>query len=181
MPTQLLATEGAMFLQAFNLTNERSLSLIKLLCRRLRHTNARVQHHEEGGTQGARAACILITPHLNGLCPAYDHVPVEAAQLPFQVGNRFGGETLALSSKRGLCIPVHGEQAFAAPHFEILRRDGRLGIRDLGSRTGTLVNGQLLTRQSLEAFATLHPGENEVVAGRPGAPFRFVVRVDCVI
>ena len=64
----------------------------------------------------------------------------------------------------------------AAPHFEILRRDGLVGVRDLGTATGTCVNGTMISRASLNAFVALRQGDNEVIAGRPGSPFRFCVR-----
>ena len=52
-----------------------------------------------------------------------------------------------------------------------------LGVRDLGSRFGTIVNGTTITGASCKPFAMLHPGANDVVAGRPNSPFRFRIQV----
>jgi hypothetical protein len=96
--------------------------------------------------------------------------------LPFQVGNRYGGETLPIASNHCCCIPARGIGDLAAPHFEILRRDGLVGVRDLGTSTGTCVNGTMVSRASLNTFVALRKGDNEVIAGRLGSPFRFYVR-----
>jgi CRP-like cAMP-binding protein len=45
-----------------------------------------------------------------------------------------------------------------------------------GTINGTTVNGTTITRASLNAFVPLHRGDNEVIAGGPGSPFRFRVQ-----
>jgi CRP-like cAMP-binding protein len=177
----LLVTDAETFFRAFGMDNDRALSLVKLLCRRLRSTTARGAHGEQSFSpgddeEGANAA-IRLLPGSERLSAEFNMAAVDVSRLPFQVGNRFGGETLPIASNHSCCIPARGETDLAAPHFEILRRGGLLGVRDLGSRQGTTVNGTTITRSTGEPFVALHRGENEVVAGRFSGPFRFVVRV----
>jgi CRP/FNR family cyclic AMP-dependent transcriptional regulator len=172
--TTLLATSSETFLHAFGMDNDRALALVKLLCRRLRSTSLRAAHPNQPAPVDA---AIRLLPDHHRLTTDFAMVPVDVRHLPFQVGNRYGGETLPIASTHTCCIPARGDINLAAPHFEILRRDGRLGVRDLGTRNGTIVNGTAITRASLSAFVPLRSGDNTVIAGPPDSPFRF--RIYC--
>lgn len=173
--TRLLVTDAEVFLHAFGLNNDRALALVKLLCRRLRSTTLRAAHSEAPAPAEANPGRIRLFPDVSRL--GGEAAPVEVVHLPFQVGNRFGGETLPMASNRSFCIPARDAPEFAAPHFEILRRGGKLGVRDLGTRQGTIVNGTMANRLSQESFIALHGGSNEVIAGRPDSPFRFRIEI----
>lgn len=173
-PTTLLVTPAETFLHAFGMDNDRALALVKLLCGRLRSTSLRAAR--PGHPAPADAAIRLLPDHPR-LAADYAMEPVEVRHLPFQVGNRYGGETLPIASTHAFCIPARGNADLAAPHFEILRRDGRLGVRDLGTRAGTIVNGTAIGRTSFNAFVPLRSGDNAVVAGSPASLFRF--RIHC--
>lgn len=198
--TTLLVTDAETFVRAFGMDNDRALALVKLLCRRLRDTTRRTvqstqssasaQVSEHGGaraiarkpvrggaTEQLEDAVIRLFPDRGRLVSEYHMSPVEVRHLPFQIGNRYGGETLPIASDRNCCIAAADEPDLAAPHFEIVRHNGELGVRDLGSRFGTIVNGIAVTRASLDRFIPLHAGANDVVAGRPNSPFRFRLQV----
>jgi CRP-like cAMP-binding protein len=168
--TTLLMMPTETFLHAFGMDNDRALALVKMLCCRLRTTNLRASQSVHAD---ATVAAIRLLPDSEPLTTKYGMEPIDVQHLPFQVGNRYGGETLPLASNHTCCIPARGESNLAAPHFEILRRDGRVGIRDLGTTSGTIVNGTAITRASLNAIALLHIGVNAVIAGRPDSLFRF--------
>lgn len=174
----VLETGAEAFVHAFGMDNDRALSLVKLLCRRLRGTNLRAvqAEHPEGQTATSGAAIQLVPDHPR-LSGEFAMTPIDVHHLPFQVGNRFGGETLPIASNHSCCIPARGEPGLSAPHFEILRRSSALGVRDLGSRHGTIVNGKAVGRNSFDQFVVLHPGQNTVIAGRPDSPFRFRILV----
>ena len=172
--TTLLVTDSETFVHAFGMDNDRALSLVKLLCRRLRGTTLRAA---QAPPEDTGSGDIRLVPDHDRLITEYGLATVEVRYLPFQVGNRYGGETLPIASNHSVCIPAHGETDLAAPHFEILRRGARLGVRDLGGRHGTMVNGVAINRQSPNAFVPLRPGDNAVIAGRPGGPFHFRVQV----
>jgi len=176
--TTLLVTDAETFVRAFGMDNDRALALVKLLCRRLRSTTLRTIRTPAGPPEiPGSASSIRLLPDSDRLSGDYGMTPVDVRRLPFQVGNRFGGETLPSASNHTCCIAARGATDLAAPHFEILRRDGRIGVRDLGSANGTTVNGTRSSRTSVNAFVPLHAGDNEVVAGRPGSPFRFRIHI----
>jgi CRP-like cAMP-binding protein len=176
--TTLLVTEAETFFHAFGMDNDRALALVKLLCSRLRSTSLRSARSAAGdGAPSAGPAAIQLLPDSEQLTRDYGMRPIEVRHLPFQVGNRYGGETLPIASNHACCIQAHGAAELGAPHFEILRRDGKVGVRDLGTIDGTLVNGSAITRTSQTTFVPLRRGDNAVVAGRAGSPFRFRVRV----
>ena len=180
--TNLLVTDAEMFLHAFGMDNQHALTLVKLLCQRLRSTTLRSAQLSQMTSSQTDQATIRLLPHLAIHLLADDpHLaadygmssPVEIGHLPFQVGNRYGGETIPVASNHGYCIAARGNRDLGAPHFEIIRRDGRVGVHDMGTPAGTIVNGTLLARTSLNAFAPLRLGDNTVVAGHKGSPFRF--------
>ncbi len=171
--TTLLETDAEIFRHAFGLTNDRALVLLKLLCARLRTTTRRLAEQEPEREPTPSPPMLRLEPDDDRLMAQFNLAPIAITQLPFQVGNRFGGETLPLASSSACCITAHGDPDLAAPHFEILRRNTQLGVRDLGSRFGTIVNGTTLSRTSLTAFCPLAPGANSITAGRPGSAFRF--------
>jgi CRP-like cAMP-binding protein len=186
--TTLLVTEAETFFHAFGMTNDRALALVKLLCRRLRDTSLRAAQTDPPHTPqlsqppvpasiDIEEAIIRLMPDRGRLVTEFHMVPIEVRHLPFVVGNSFGAEISPVASNQSCCIAARGEIDLSAPHFEILRRDGELGVRDLRSRFGTIVNGTVLTRASLDTFALLYTGANDVIAGRPNSPFRFRIQV----
>jgi hypothetical protein len=58
-------------------------------------------------------------------------------------------------------------------HFSIVRDDSTYVVRDMHSMLGTSVNGQGLGDQFAADRASLHPGDNIVVAGGEGSPNEF--------
>jgi hypothetical protein len=180
--TAVLVTPADTFTHAFGMDNDRALSLVKLLCRRLRTTSIRAAHAdgpcaETATTAGSEQSPILLIPDNPRLEAEYGLTLMSVAHLPFQVGNRLGGGEIPVYSNRSCSIPARAEPELGAPHFEIARRGGLLGVHDLGSRTGTIVNGTVISRTSSASFVPLHPGMNLVIAGRAQSPFRFKVQV----
>ena len=176
--TRLLVTEGEIFAKAFGMDNDRALSLVKLLCARLRNTTQRnAGPAVAAASSDTSQAPIRLLPAGDRLATEYGMKPIDVLHLPFQVGNRFGGEAMPIASNRSCCIPARGDSDLAAPHFEILKREGKIGVRDLGTRNGTIVNGTVITRASLNSFVPLRAGDNDVIAGRQGAPFQFRIQL----
>jgi hypothetical protein len=105
---------------------------------------------------------ISLSPNHERLTTKFGVASIDVRYFSFHIGDRHGKETISIASTNNFCIQAHGEADLAAPHFEILRRDGRLGVRDLGSPYGTIVNGVGVTRTSGEPFVPLHAGDNDV-------------------
>ncbi len=190
VPTTLLETEAGVFLHAFGVDNDRALSLLKLLCRRLRNTTRQATlaqaelgtfTMQEAGDELAAApppTRLHLIPDSERLLRLVGPETVDIGNFPFLVGNRYGGETSPISSNRSYCIPAATEPGLSAPHFEILRRGGNFVVRDLSHRTGTIVNGTVLSRYSAESVVDLVIGENQIIAGEIGSPYRFRLIVD---
>lgn len=102
---------------------------------------------------------------------------IEIKEFPFLVGNINSREKHSIFSDCSLRIPLPSLRELADNHFEIVRRDGGLFIRDLGSQQGTTVNGELLSKYGLKATAKLRMGQNEVIAGSNESPVRFLVTI----
>lgn len=100
---------------------------------------------------------------------------VELKEFPFTVSNLNSKANHSLISDKQIKIPLPAVPELADNHFEIVKRDGELYVRDLGCPQGTLVNGEPLSRYSMKATAKLKVGRNEVVAGGPESPVRFAV------
>jgi CRP/FNR family transcriptional regulator, cyclic AMP receptor protein len=190
VPTTLLETEASAFLKAFGVDNDKALSLLKLLCRRLRNTtrqvtDAHADHDAAAPAEDADRPGNALPPARLHLIPDSERLfrlvgpeTVEIGKFPFLVGNRYGGETSPISSDWSYCVPAATDTELSAPHFEILRRSGVFVVRDLSHRTGTIVNGTLLSRYSEESVVELNLGENSVIAGQVGSAFRFRLVVD---
>ena len=109
--TNLLVTESEAFVHAFGMDNDRALTLVKLLCRRLRSTTLRTIQPLPGATADPQAgvhSAIRLFPDSDRLVGEYAMTPVDVRHLPFQVGNRYGGETLPIASNHSCCIPGAG-------------------------------------------------------------------------
>lgn len=106
---------------------------------------------------------------------------VELKEFPFTVSNFTSNAAHSIATPNSLKLPLPGVHELADNHFEIVKRDGDLYIRDLGSPHGTLVNGEALSRYSMNAIAKLKIGKNDVVAGGPDSPVRFAITLPQVI
>ena len=178
-PTTLLKTDAEPFLKAFGIDNDRALSLLKLLCHRLREMTRRATRAEselhlvDPDAPAGAPSRLRLVPDGERLRRLIGGEPVEIHHLPFQVGNRYGGETSPISSATRYCIPARADAELAAPHFEILRHEQELVLRDLSIGIGTVLNGQRLTHHGHEAVGAIRQGDNTVVAGGVDSPFRF--------
>jgi CRP-like cAMP-binding protein len=101
----------------------------------------------------------------------------EIKDCPFTVGNIATPDGHAVVSDAALRLPLRNAPELADNHFEIIRRDGQLWVRDLGSVHGTMVNGNKLSKYALDATARLRVGKNTIVAGGPDSPVRLLVKV----
>lgn len=102
---------------------------------------------------------------------------VELEEFPFTVGNIASTDGHCVIGATSLKVPLKGVHELTDNHFEIVRRDGALWIRDLGSMQGTLVNGEKLSKYAMNATAKLRTGRNHVIAGGPDSPVRFLIMI----
>ncbi len=106
--------------------------------------------------------------------------PIEIMSFPFTVSNYQQSQEEALISHTELKLPFPDSRSLSIPHFEIVHREGQLCVRDLGSKHGTIVNSQKISRYGREAVAPLHIGLNRIIAGSSDSFVRFLVQIPWV-
>ncbi|NVJ69833.1 MAG: cyclic nucleotide-binding domain-containing protein [Alphaproteobacteria bacterium] len=102
---------------------------------------------------------------------------VEIKEFPFAVGNIANTGGQAIVNLNSLKVPLKGAPELSDNHFEIIRREGQVWVRDLGSHHGTSVNGEKLSKYTMKATAKLKTGHNRISAGGPESPVRFLITV----
>ncbi|MEX0299283.1 MAG: FHA domain-containing protein, partial [Kordiimonas sp.] len=131
---------------------------------------------EERGDEGA--ICKSADPTIEGISRLVADkllTYVELKEFPFTVSNFNSQAAHSVISPNSLKVPLPGVPELSDNHFEVVKRDGDLYVRDLGGPHGTLVNNEALSRYSMNAIAKLKPGRNEVVAGGSESPVRFSI------
>jgi CRP/FNR family transcriptional regulator, cyclic AMP receptor protein len=103
--------------------------------------------------------------------------PVAVPKMPYSIGRV--GKTPA---KAGLPEPDLGildpEPYRLSPlHFVLFEDTGKIFIRDCNSELGTIVNNRHLGRDFAIDQVALRAGENVVVAGGDGSPYKFLIDV----
>ena len=174
--TRLLRVERDEFIEAFSRNNPIGLPLLRMLCQRLAHADRHMVHNQRPRAKKAHLAGVG-TIRLFGACEAVSRQIGEKGiairSLPFTVGAKAGVGQTPQRTDSALFLETDRAGDLSPSHFAIARRDGYLILRDLGSRLGTIVNGQSLSRYGHEATAVLHFGPNEIVAGAKDSPIRF--------
>lgn len=102
---------------------------------------------------------------------------IDIRELPFRIGRTASGEGKDTYSDIHLAISDSRPFNLSRRHFAIEEEDGALIVRDFGSYHGTTVNGLTLGGEGRSRTAPLVTGESELVAGKPGSPFRFRILV----
>ena len=103
--------------------------------------------------------------------------PIRAAKVPFVVGRQPAIGEAEPVPRPDLVIADEEPFRLSRQHFMVARRGTQLLIADLGSKLGTIVNGQAIGHHFTKDTAPLHHGENHVVAGGRDSSFQFLVLV----
>jgi pSer/pThr/pTyr-binding forkhead associated (FHA) protein len=113
---------------------------------------------------------LAATPEMTSLIGADG---AHIANLPFRVGRHADGAPLDLA------LVDERPYILSRQHFAIEMAADGLAVRDLGSHHGTIVNGTPIRGTEQEdAMVLLVAGANQIVAGMPESPFRFVLVVE---
>lgn len=102
---------------------------------------------------------------------------VNISQYPFHIGNTRSYGELAQLSDHSLMMPLPAAPDLDSKHFEFLRRGDALFVRDLGSKAGTVVNGELLRKGTKLYEIMLEPGETVIGTGGLKSKVTFVARL----
>jgi len=104
--------------------------------------------------------------------------PIAIGKLPFVVGRAVVTDEAPPLRRPDLMIEDQEPFRLSRQHFMIVRGGGHLMVSDLGSTLGTLVNGQAIGHHFMKDAASLHRGENQIIAGGADSPFAFSLSVD---
>jgi pSer/pThr/pTyr-binding forkhead associated (FHA) protein len=102
---------------------------------------------------------------------------VAVTHLPFRVGRKPAkGENVPTE---GNDLEIEDSRPFnlSRRHFSIEQTGRGLLVRDCGSHLGTKVNGVRIGHEGRVNIAILRSGENEIIAGSEGSPYRFLLQV----
>jgi CRP-like cAMP-binding protein len=124
-----------------------------------------------------RDAAISISADSDFLAELIGKEPRRISRLPYLVGRIPARRETSPSQRPDLLIEDRDPFRLSRQHFAIVRNGSRLLVSDVGSALGTIVNGQAIGRHFMRDNAPLHRGENHILAGGEGSPFKFLVSV----
>lgn len=103
--------------------------------------------------------------------------PITVPVLPYTVGRI--GDAAVDGEEAGPNLGILDPEPYrlSPAHFTLYADEGRLQVRDCNSELGTIVNGQSLGRDFPMDHVVLNAGENVVVAGGDGSPYKFLIDV----
>jgi CRP/FNR family transcriptional regulator, cyclic AMP receptor protein len=104
--------------------------------------------------------------------------PIVIGKLPFVVGRAVVADEAPPLRRPDLVLEDQEPFRLSRQHFMIVRGGGHLMVSDLGSTLGTLVNGQPIGHHFTKDTASLHRGDNQIIAGGWDSPFAFSLVVD---
>lgn len=143
----------------------------------------------------SRSANMLVPTGKDAVIPANATIVLTARSDLLR--ERIGSEAIAISHLPyvigRVLVPEHGEREpprqpdlliedhepfrLSRDHFMVARDRDRLVVWDLGSTLGTIVNGVPIGHHFMRDAASLHNGDNRILAGGWDSPFDFDVAV----
>jgi CRP/FNR family transcriptional regulator, cyclic AMP receptor protein len=132
---------------------------------------------EDAAPSNCAAGAILLTAKTDALRARIGAAAIPIDRLPFVVGRIALDSEDVPSRPADLLIEDNPPFRLSRQHFMIAQSGERLLISDLGSRLGTLVNGQPIGHHFMTDAARLSSGENDILAGGRGSVFEFMVSV----
>lgn len=162
----------------------KSMRLLSALFERLRAMNRllseQVSHARTAPIPVARL--VPLTEETRAVLPENG---IEVERYPFRVGRVPDSREAEALSFNEIQIADREPYLLSLNHFALELAADAIMVRDRGSQHGTLVNGVRIGAHGQRDALPIAKGENEVVAGAPGAllhrresPFRFKIVVD---
>jgi hypothetical protein len=176
-PVEALAFNHQEFLDTLLHRPRDALALLRSLFERLRSADQALARHATAATAGAKVPQVMLlaaAPDTKGALPA---AGLAVARFPFRVGRKPFSNESDLLAMNEVAVADRPPAQMSLNHFAIDLVGGDVILRDRGSRDGTIVNGVAIGNLAAHDTAMLRKGENEVIAGKPGSPYRFTVVV----
>lgn len=173
---------GEEFNHMMNQCPARLIPIIQSVFERLRVTTQRVSSTEAGTVLlTSEFEKIVIQPVSPDLTKQFNSIDVPVARLPFRIGGKPTGqhETGKLGTLTHLTLFSEGPPLIISrQHCEISVENDGIYLVDMGSRFGTVVNGQRIGRGRGNYRVPLKKGNNQIYLGGPSSP--YVIDVACV-
>ena len=151
--------------------------LILRLSIRLRKVEDRIVASADRESDIQSAASITLIARTDTLRSQIGSSPINVSSMPFVVGRVPTDEEGLPPRQPDLLVEDREPFRLSRDHFIIEYRDDQLVVSDVGSKLGTVVNGQPIGWDFMRDLAPLHRGENRIIAGGRGSPFEFVISV----
>lgn len=178
----------AEFLELVSSTGSLAFDLICRLSARLRDVSERLadQSPTEAAAPGpaapqpAKPADLARTPVIRGGTFALQMFigtdPLTVDKMPYTIG-RVGDDAAGGAVEPDLGILDPQPYRLSPTHFTLFQDYRKIFLRDCNSELGTVVNGRTLGRDFPVDQVALDPGENVVIAGGAGSPYKFLIEV----
>ena len=101
--------------------------------------------------------------------------PIAVSKMPYSVGRVGKSPSVGGVLEPDLGILDPEPYRLSPLHFVLFEDSGKIFIRDCNSELGTIVNDRHLGRDFAIDQAALRAGENVVVAGGDGSPYKFLI------
>jgi hypothetical protein len=178
-PVRLVVLPKDAFLSAFNRDNPLGLKLLRTLCERLSQAGDQLMQHKlySDGAWLRDVGEIRLLPDSPKMERQIGSQGMAVEELPFRVGRQpQPGEPTQVEPAE-LVLRSGGGEQISVQHFSIVKHEGRLAVRDLQSRLGTVVNGTRIAVFEESDLAELTLGDNTIQTGGTESPYRFHVIV----
>jgi len=103
--------------------------------------------------------------------------PIKVGKMPFTVGRVPEGPAVDQDAEPDLGIVDPEPHRLSPAHFILFEDHKRIFVRDCNSDLGTVVNDRNLGRDFPIDQIALTPGENTIIAGGDGSPYKFLIEV----
>lgn len=103
--------------------------------------------------------------------------PIKVGKMPFTVGRVPEGPATDEDGEPDLGILDPKPHRLSPSHFILFEDHKRIFVRDCNSELGTVVNDRNLGRDFPIDQIALKPGENTIIAGGDGSPYKFLIEV----
>ncbi len=154
---------------------EESLALLRVLFDRLRTMNRRLAQLGDAEAAQPPASRVFLLPGSPEMEDVIPSIGLEVTRFPFRIGRKPVNRGAALLVLNELELPDTAGFQVSFNHLAIESANGEVLVRDLGSKTGTIVGGQEIGTSGHADIAAAEGNQTEVVIGPDSSPYRFLI------
>ena len=166
------------FLRVLGPSNVIALPLLRMLCERLRNVNGQyLDLLERESVRVTEVSELMLLPDSHEMETQIGEDGLVIPTLPYTVGRHLDEDHAPSEEHASLLLRPYNAHQIDPEHFALEEVEGRLCVRDLGTRLGTFVNGSRIATFEHTEIAQLRFGDNSVHAGGTNSPYQFRIFV----